>query len=360
MTRSSKAAPAGRPAVAAALAEAVADGTVPGGVALVAVGGQVWAPVLAGVRRYGGEAVGEDTRYDLASLTKVVGCLSGLLRLLDAGEIDLQDPVRRFFGNAGWFQQPSLGDVTVEALATHRSGLPAWRPLFAEVASRRQGLARLLQCELQDAGGGYRYSDPGVMVLGAIIERVAGERLDAFLAREVFHPLGMRRTGYGPLPAGVPVAATEDDALRGGVLEGVVHDENAWALDGVAGHAGLFAPAADLLAYARAWLTLEAPFASQTWLRAALDDRSGGEGPRRGLLWRLSDGGWPFGSGCSQAAFGHIGFTGTSLAVDPQASWAVVLLTNRVHPRRDRGEGIEALRVRVHEAVAAAATGRAG
>jgi len=358
MSTSEGAAARGRDAVAALVAGAVEDGTVPGGVALVGGRDRAWEPVAAGVRRYGGVAASADTRYDIASLTKVVAALSGLLRLLDAGEVALDDPVKRFFGNAGWFQEPSLGDVTLEALATHTSGLPAWRPLFAEAADRRQGLALTLQCPLEDGGGSYRYSDLGVIVLSAVLERVAGERLDRFLAREVFAPLGMADTGYGPLPADAPVAATEDDGLRGGILEGTVHDENAWILEGVSGHAGVFATAADLLAYGRAWLRLGAPFASEAWLRAALEDRSGGEGPRRGLLWRLYEPGWPFGDGCSASAYGHTGFTGTSLVVDPAAGWVAVLLTNRVHPGRDRGEGVGELRVRVHDAVARAFSGR--
>ncbi len=344
----------GRAHVEARLGRAAADGTVPGGVALIAGVEGAWEPVVAGVRRYGGEPVTADTRYDLASVTKVVGCLSALLRLLDAGELRLDDPLRRFFSNAGWFQQPSLGDVTVAALATHRSGLPAWRPLFASAADRRMALAQVLQTPLEPTSDGFVYSDLGVMALTAVIERVAGERLDAFLRREVFEPLGMRSTGYGPLPPATPVAATEDDGLRGGVLEGVVHDENAWILDGVSGHAGLFAPAADLLAYGRAWLRLDAPFASEDWLRAALQDRSGGEGPRRGLLWRLAQPDWSFGAAGTADAFGHTGFTGTSLVIEPRQGWVAVLLTNRVHPHRDRGSGIEELRRDLHRIVAGA------
>lgn len=344
----------GRAHVAARLQRAVDDGAVPGGVVLVGGPGDGWAPVVAGVRRNDGEAVTEDTRYDLASVTKVVGCLSALLRLLDAGALRLEDPLRRFFSNSGWFQQPSLGEVTLEALATHRSGLPAWRPLFASAADRRMALAQVLQTPLEPSSEGFVYSDLGVMALTAVIERVAGERLDAFLRREVFEPLGMGSTGYGPLPAGTPVAATEDDGLRGGLLEGVVHDENAWILDGVSGHAGLFAPAADLLAFGRAWLRLDAPFASERWMRAALEDRSGGHGPRRGLLWRLAQPDWSFGAAGTVDAFGHTGFTGTSLVIEPRQGWVAVVLTNRVHPHRDRGAGIDALRRDLHQSVAAA------
>ncbi len=344
----------GRDAVAAALEAAVADGTVPGGVLLVGGADHVWDPVVAGVRRYGGERVTRDTRYDLASLTKVVGCLSALLHLLDAGALTLDDPVRKFFSNAGWFQEPSLGDVRLEALATHVSGLPAWRALFAQVTGRRMALASVLQTPLEGPADRFRYSDLGVIVLTAVIERVAGERIDALLAREVFEPLGMDRTGYGPLDPGLPVAATEDDGLRGGVLQGVVHDENAWALEGISGHAGLFAPASDVLAFGLAWLRLQAPFASEGTLRSALRDRSGGEGARRGLLWRLGEPDGFFGPETTEAAFGHTGFTGTSLVVEPRQGWTAALLTNRVHPTREAGAGIDDLRRRVHGLVAGA------
>jgi CubicO group peptidase (beta-lactamase class C family) len=354
MTRSTPLVRPGREALRALLDAAVAEGVIPGGVALVGTADDAWEPVAVGVRRYGGAPADPQTRYDLASLTKVVGGLPALLRLLDAGEIALSDPVRRFFSNAGWFQTPSLADVTVEDLALHRAGLPAWTPLFALTSERRTAVAQVLQSPLSEPAGRFLYSDLGVIALGAIVERVSGERLDAFLEREVFAPLGMRDTGYGPLDASLPVAATEDDGLRGGVLEGVVHDENAWALDGVSAHAGLFGTARDLLAYGRAWLGGAPPFASEAWRVEALRDRSDGEGPRRGLLWRLFEPGWMFGERVSPAAFGHTGFTGTSLVVDPGRGWVSVLLTNRVHPSRERGQGIAELRRAVHDAVAEA------
>src|SRR5690606_3992555 len=146
-------------------------------------------------------------------------------------------------------------------------------------------------------------------VLGAIIERVTGERLDALAQRLVFAPLGMTATSYGPLPPGSDVAATEDDGWRGGVLRGEVHDENASVMDGVSAHAGLFGTAADVGIYARAWLTLDAPFASREWLERANHDRSHGSGPPRGLLWRLHSENWPIGESMSAAAYGHTGFT---------------------------------------------------
>ncbi|HLV10848.1 MAG TPA: serine hydrolase domain-containing protein [Trueperaceae bacterium] len=300
----------------------------------------------------GSAPVTEDTVYDLASLTKVVSCLPLLLHLLAAGEVRLDDKVSRFFANAGWFQERSLGDVTLEDLALHRSGLPAWRPVFANVSERRTALANVLQTHLTEEPGSFVYSDLGVIVLGAVVERVMGERIDAAFRRVVAEPLGLATASYAPLPADVQVAPTEDDGLRG-LLRGEVHDENAWVMDGVSSHAGLFGTAADLSRYAAAWLSLEAPFAPAPWLAEAVTDRSRGHGPARGLLWRLrDDGDWPIGDGVSARAFGHTGFTGTSIVVDPEAGWTCVLLTNRVHPRRGEALPVALLRRSVHELVA--------
>ena len=336
------------------LSAVVEAGAIPGGVILVGDRMGAWPPIVAGVRRYGGDAVTPDTRYDLASVTKVVGCLSGLLRLLDAGEVRLADTVGRVLGDPGPGLSAGIRDTTLEALATHASGLPASRRLVPDGVSRERALAQALSTSLAGPPGGYTYSDLGVIVLTTVLERVAGERIDGFLEREVFAPLGMVSTRYGPLPAGTPVAATEDDPARGGVQEGSVHDENTWAMEGVSGHAGLFAPASDLQRFTQAWLTLSAPFASRAWLQEALVDRSGGEGPRRGLLWHLSQPDWLFGPATTPSAFGHTGFTGTSLVVDPERGWAVVLLTNRVHPTRERTEPIAGLRRQVHTAVSRA------
>lgn len=336
------------------LAAAVEGGALPGGVILVGDRVGPWPAIVAGVRRYGGEAVTADTRYDLASVTKVVGCLSGLLRLADAGEVHLSDTVGQFLGDVGADGSCGLGGVTLEALATHTSGLPASRPLAPDGIGRERAVRQALATPLDGLPGTYVYSDLGVIVLTTVLERVASERIDRFLTREVFGPLGMASTGYGPLPAGTPVAATEHDPERGGVQEGSVHDENAWGLEGVSGHAGLFAPASDLQRFAHAWLTLEAPFASRAWLEEALADRSRGEGPRRGLLWHLSQPDWHFGPATTPAAYGHTGFTGTSVVIDPGRGWSVVLLTNRVHPTRERTEPIARLRRQVHTTVSRA------
>lgn len=334
------------------LARAIEARVTPGAVLQVSTVAGDGAVLASGERSYGGAAVDLATRYDLASLTKVVACLPSLLLLLEAGELALEDKVGRFFSNAGWFQDaPNLGEVSIEELATHSSGLPAWTPLFAWVSERLTATANVLQTKLSGQRGSYDYSDLGVMVLGAIIERVTGERLDALTKRAVYEPLGMKDTGYGPLASGSNVAATEDDGWRGRLLQGEVHDENAWTMNGVAAHAGLFGTAADITRYARAWLTAETPFAEAEWLTEATRDRSGGSGPPRGILWRLNSETWKLGDTLSRAAYGHTGFTGTSLVVEPQQGWTCVLLTNRVHPRRGATEGIIQLRRDIHALV---------
>ncbi len=344
-------------AARALLEEAVAERVTPGAVLHAASRDGRELVLTAGRLTYdeASEPVTVDTVYDLASLTKVVACLPLLLNLLSAGEVRLSDKVSRFFANAGWFQEPSLGDVTLEELALHSSGLPAWRPVFANVSARRTALAHVLQTPLTEERGRFVYSDLGVTVLGAVVERVTGERLDDAFRRVVAEPLGMTTVRYPPLPEGLRVAPTEDDGLRGGLLRGEVHDENAWVMDGVSGHAGLFGAAADLSRYAASWLRLEAPFATREWLAASVADRSQGAGPARGLLWRLrDDDDWPIGDGVSHRAFGHTGFTGTSIVVDPEAGWTCVLLTNRVHPRRGDAAPVSRLRRAVHELVARA------
>lgn len=339
-------------AAATILSQAIENRVTPGAVLQLTTPEGTLPALAVGARSYDGDPVDEDTRYDLASLTKVVACLPSLLALLEAGEVSLDDKVSRFFANAGWFQERSLGDVRLEELALHSSGLPAWTPLFAWVSDRRTATANVLQTAVSGVRGDYVYSDIGVMVLGAIIERVTGERLDGFARRAVFGPLGMTSTGYGPLEPGANVAATEDDGWRGRLLQGEVHDENASVMDGVAGHAGLFGTAGDLVRYAEAWLRSDAPFASAAWLAEASRDRSDGNGPPRGLLWRRNADGWGMGRRLSTDAFGHTGFTGTSLVVEPGHGWACVLLTNRVHPRRGANDGIVKLRREIHDLAA--------
>ncbi len=372
-------------AVRAALDErvgaAVAAGVAPGAVAIAGSAEASCRPVVHGVRRLGGPPMTADVRFDLASLSKVVGTLPALLRLAADERLDLDAPLKRFFPSAGWFRSPSLGDRTPRELLAHASGLPAWAPFMGFASARRTVIGHALASELPHARGEVVYSDLGFIVLGALVERISGVRQDAFLREAVFGPLGLAddRLGYRPLaapgdrgdgrgvaPPPVPLAASEDCGWRMRLLEGEVHDEAAWIMDGVAGHAGLFGTAEALAGYARAWLTAD-PRLGTPEAQAQATRRATAPGrPARGLGWVLapdgSEGGHadPAGDWRASSGFGHTGFTGTSLWIDPASDRFCVLLTHRVHPTRHGGEGIGELRRAVHAAVFGARPGAAG
>jgi len=213
----------------------------------------------------------------------------------------------------------------------------------------------------QDPGRRVIYSDLGYILVGAAIEKVTGERLDVLASTWLFTPLGMSDTMFNPRPElAHRIAATEHDPNRGGVLVGTVHDENAWAMDGVAGHAGLFSTAKDVAIYAQMLLNGgvygEQRLLSPRSVEVMTSPHAEGLNERRGLGWMLQGSGTlSAGDLLSERAFGHTGFTGTSLWVDPEYALIVVLLTNRVHPSRDRGAAeIAGLRASVNNVAAGA------
>jgi CubicO group peptidase (beta-lactamase class C family) len=280
-----------------------------------------------------------DTVFDLASLTKVVATTPCLLRLAGRGEVGLDQPVRRYLpGFTGKDQ------VTVRHLLTHTSGLPGqrryYRQLHDPASIRAAALAEPLAAR---PGTVFCYSDAGFIVLGELAAAVAGYGLDQLVQEMVCAPLGLDRTRYLP-PASWEFAATEP---AGGVAKvGVVHDENAAALGGVAGHAGLFGTAADLARYAASWVQGD-------WPAEALRGQTGLG--RRGLGWGLRGDPWDnMGDGWPVSGAGHTGFTGTSLSIDPASGLWAVLLTNAVHFGRGPEHSAVSLRKQVHAAVAAA------
>lgn len=333
----------------------MAAGEFPGAVAIFGTVDAVSAPIAVGVRSIGGAPTTPDTVYDLASLTKVVSTLPSLIQLIARGRLKLDDLVRDHVSNAGWFQTPTLASTTIAELLTHTSGLPAWEPIYALTSDRSTALARVFQTPVRAhslTGAEVVYSDIGFIILGAIIERITRERQDVFVQREVFTPLGMNHTRYGPVAG--PVAPTEDCGWRNRMMEGTVHDENAYRLDGVAGHAGLFGTAADLARYAHAWLTLDPRLGPADLLASTTRPQAEGPGLRRGHGWLLKGADSFAGEGATEQGYGHTGFTGTSLWIDPGAGWYAVLLTNRVHPNRRCGPRMHAVRRAFHGAVAAA------
>jgi CubicO group peptidase (beta-lactamase class C family) len=316
---------------------AVRDSAFPGAVAVVGTSAGTLATVPAGHLDWGGTAVPDErTLWDLASLTKVIGTTSAMMQLVAAGRVDLEAPVQRYLPQ---WTGPSKERVTIRHLLLHTAGLRAFRLLYRETEDAASAKALVYDTPLDTVPGARTlYSDLGIILLGEVIETVTGERLDAYLKREVFAPLGMHDTMFNP-PAELRdrIAPTEIDPWRGRHVRGEVHDENAFRLGGVAPHAGLFSTAHDLARFARMYLNggiLDSarvldPAMIALFTRAA--DRSFST---RALGWDTPDGRNSAGRLMSDRAFGHTGFTGTSIWIDPAADVFVLLLTNRVNPTR--------------------------
>ncbi|QQE73570.1 serine hydrolase domain-containing protein [Brevibacillus composti] len=297
-----------------------------------------------------GLPVTADTLFDLASLTKVAATLPALLLLMQAGALREDDPLSRFFPDC----PEEKRSITILQLLTHTSGLPA------DLAERRRdSLLRLPELlyalPLQHAPGErVVYSDMGMIWLGLLAEKAAGEPLAQFLERSVWGPLGMKQTCFCPSQKSYAnIASTEYCQLTQRYISGEVHDEKAYAMGGVAGHAGLFATADDLCRYARMWLTGSPPLLSPEIRSRATQCRTEGRGGWRGLGWEIKGAaeGSSCGSGFFPGSYGHTGFTGTSLWIDPQQELAVVFLTNAVHLGRDHR--LRQLRPILHDAVTA-------
>ncbi len=333
------------------LDSAVSAGAAPGAVLAVTHRG---IRFVHGTGQLGADlpaAVDGSTIYDLASLTKVVGLTSAVMVAVMEGKLDLDVPVQRYVPR---FEGPGKQRVTTRMLLAHAAGLPAWRPLFREVAGRDAAFALVDSIPLEvEPGTRDLYSDLGTIVLTQVIEGVYGERLDSFLVRRVLQPLGMTSTGFLP-PADwhERIAPTELDPWRGRILRGEVHDENAAIMDGVSGHAGLFASAEDLLRFSE-WIIEQwyggtpvrrsgshaEPTAVPTFRRSAVHEFTSRQnlipGSSRALGWDTPSPGSSAGRFLSPRSFGHTGFTGTSLWIDPDHQLAIVLLSNRVNPTRE-------------------------
>ena len=319
------------------LDRAVRDSAFPG--AIVVVGSRTGnhATVAAGRLDWNESTIpDEHTLWDLASLTKVIGTTTAMMRLVGEGRVSVDAPVQQYLPQ---WAVPGAERVTIRHLLLHTSGLRAHRPLYTETTDAAGARALVYATPLDTvAGARTLYSDLGIILLGEVIEKVTGERIDGYLRRMVFEPLGMHETMFRPPSDLLPrVAPTEVDPWRGRHVRGEVHDENAFRLEGIAPHAGLFSSAHDLSRFARMYLNdgvLDSvrvldPAMIAMFTRAA--DRSFST---RALGWDTADGRNSAGSLMSDRAFGHTGFTGTSIWIDPSADVFVLLLTNRVNPTR--------------------------
>jgi CubicO group peptidase (beta-lactamase class C family) len=275
----------------------------------------------------------DSTIYDLASLTKVVGTTTGAMILYDEGKLSLDERVATYLPA---FSGGLKDLVTVRELLEHRSGLPAGRDLWRHAHSPEEARQMVLDTPLEyRPDHGQIYSDLGADVLGMVIEAISGQPLDKFLADRVFTPLGMHDTEFRPSDSLVyRIAPTEVSPPRGYPLDGEVHDENAFALGGVAGHAGLFGTASDLAVFAQMMLNSGiydgVRIVSDSAVRLFTARASGD----RALGWEVADGTHGAGTYLSESAYGHTGFTGTSIWIDPERDMFVILLTNRVHAAR--------------------------
>lgn len=332
----------------AALAEAVQSTGNPGAVALVGDLRRTHFHEAFGYRAIQPEKqpAERDTIYDLASVTKAVATTTAVMMLVEKEKLDLDRPVRDFI------PYPRFERFTLRQCLAHGSGLPAGYPFYRDVVSLEELVRQIATLSESYPPGTRRlYSDLGFILLGDVVQRVTGEGLDVFCRREIFAPLKMTDTGYRPAKKlWDRCAATEDNAWRGRIIRGEVHDENCFAVGGVTGHAGLFSTAADLAIFCRAFL--RGKVLREKTLDHMLDPKTTPVYPWQGLGWRLDP--WrsgPSGYLPSRAAFGHPGWTGTSIWMDRATGLFSILLANTCHPTRVDRKNTE-LRRTFHDAVA--------
>lgn len=321
-------------------AAAIADGRIPcAALGIVAADGRRWTK-FAGMAALEPEPEGltEDHWFDLASVSKVVATTTMILTLADQGRIDLDRPLTDAIPDLRQYDVANAAErkLTFRDCLAHRSFLPAVEPIYTYGDDSARLRAFVLQREWRH--GPPVYSDINFILLGIAIERITGKPLSEWPL-----PPGL---SYGPPPG--PAVATEHCRWRGRVLKGEVHDENASALGGAPGHAGLFGTLGGVLDFARG--LLDGSGASPA-MRAAIRTRVQGD---RTCGWERRFAGWSGGDSCSDETIGHTGFTGTGLWIDFERGLAWSLLTNRVHPTRHRDSGIFVLRPETGDAVIAA------
>ncbi len=303
--------------------------------------------------------VAADTVFDLASVSKVVATTAAAMLLYERGLLDLDAPViavvPEFARN-----DPRCRQVSFRMLLAHSSGLPAYEKLFLKGPTREGLLATAYAVALTaDPGTRVEYSDIGFIILGVALERLADEPLEHFCQREVFGPLGMIHTTYNPAPdlRSVIPPTVDDSTFRNRTIQGEVQDENAGTLGGVAGHAGLFSNAEDLAIFAHAMLNGGYPILRPETLALFTRREQSPAGTSRALGWDTPSTPSQSGKHFSARSFGHLGFTGTSLWIDPERQLSVTLLTNRTWPDCTN-QAIKGVRPRFHDAVVEALEGK--
>ncbi|MBV8551947.1 MAG: DUF1343 domain-containing protein [Acidobacteriaceae bacterium] len=345
------------PQVDAIINEAVQTGLIPGAVLAIGHDGHV-----VYLKAYGSrsliptrEPMTVDTIFDAASLTKVVATTPSVMRLFEEGKLRLDDPVTKYLPEF----QDGKSDITIRLLMTHFSGMPPDVDLVPRWSGYQTGIEKALHAKpVAPPGARFIYSDINFLLMGEIVRRLSGESLAQFAKEQIFTPLGMNETGFLPSPAlRSRIAPTEIDPDTGLPLRGVVHDPTARYMGGVAGHAGVFTTASDLAKYAEMLLGMgqcgDVRLFSPLTVKKFTEPGSPADQPiLRALGWDMDS---PFSSNRGElypmGSFGHTGYTGTSMWMDPTTNSFVILLTNVVHPHH--GKSLSSLRSRVATAVAA-------
>lgn len=307
-------------------------------------------------------AVAAETVYDVASLTKAVATTAAAMLLVQRGRLALDMRLCELLPGFVVTRAPEdlARTVTLRHLLAHNSGLPGYVALFRTAASSAALFRACLELPLQtEPGERASYSDPGFILLGKALEVLIHEDLATWTHREIFQPLGMAATGFCPSPARRPsIPPTEEDlTFRRRRIQGEVQDENAWVLDGVAGHAGLFSNVPDLLQFARAILSRtrlarpdQGPFLFDAAVLEQFSQRQPPQGSSRALGWDTPSQPSSSGRYFSQHSIGHLGYSGCSLWIDLDAAVAVVLLTNRTWPDH-KSQLIREVRPAFHDAL---------
>ena len=335
--------------------EAISDSAFPGGVLLVSKDGKILHEKAYGNYTYdhNSQRMKLSTIFDLASVSKVVGTTTAVMMLYDQGKMDLDDKVTKYlpgFGNNG------KENITIRNLLLHNSGLAPFKKYYDLYSTADEVINDIMNLTPeQEPGSKYVYSDLGMITLQKVMEKISGKSLDKYLDENLFKPMGMNSTMYNP-PANLKdnYAPTEyDDFYRMRQLQGEVHDERAYMLNGVAGHAGLFSTAPDLAKFLQMILN-KGEYNGKQFIKpetVELFTKKQSEQSTRGLGWDTKS---PEGSSAGQyfslLSWGHTGYTGTSVWTDPELESFVILLTNRVYPTRNNNK-LSKVRPLLHDAI---------
>jgi len=311
------------------------QGAFPGASWVIGNSGAILEKGCVGVLGNGLGPVKEDTIYDMASLTKIFVALA-LMKQFEDGLIRLQDEVRYFLPS---YKNSALGGVNLLSLLTHTAPIPAGSHIYRYAKTRNDLLEAIRTGPVRSENPPMVvYSCEAFILLGEIISAIDNTSLDKVIHNRVLEPLGMRDTCYNPPESLVErIAPTEECPIRGRLIRGEVHDENAWIMGGVSGNAGLFSCATDMTRLGVAMLaSLESgAFLNKASAELMTRNHTPGMEENRGLGWMIATTGSSAGDLLSPASFGHTGFTGTCLWIDPERKFYALLLSNRIHPKRD-------------------------